>query len=385
METIMLYEPREDSYLLEKQVSRAAFGSVLDIGTGTGIQALASANSRHVRNVLAVDINPAAIEYCKKTIHHPKILFKKSDLFDSVNGEFDTIIFNPPYLPADPNEAKESALATAGGKHGYEIIERFFTQVKDYLDDNGIILFLISSLTNPLKVETIMADHGFTFKRIAKQKVSFEELYVYSAEKNPIIKRLKGIKNINFLAKGHRGIVYSGTYKGKDIAIKVDLNPGAVSRVDMESRWLKILNKKNIGPKMLDAGKDFLIMEFIEGEKLFDYVQHSNKNQIRHVIHDIFRQCYEMDQLQINKEEMHHPVKHILITTEGVRMIDFERCRKTLEPKNVTQFCQFLTSGSFAYGLENKGLIINKRILKFAQKYKHDPSRKNFDVILEEI
>ncbi|MBS3159053.1 hypothetical protein J4206_07250, partial [Candidatus Woesearchaeota archaeon] len=279
---------------------------------------------------------------------------------------------------------QESALATSGGKHGYEILERFSRKKKDILM-NGMILFLISSLTNPAKVESIMIDHGFTFKRVAKQKVSFEELYVYTAEKNPIIKRLKGIKNINFLAKGHRGIVYSGTYKGKDIAIKVDLNPGAVSRVDMESRWLKILNKKKIGPKMLHSGKDFLIMEYIDGEKLFDYVQHSNKNQIRHVIQDIFRQCYEMDLLQINKEEMHHPVKHILITTDGARMIDFERCRKTLDPKNVTQFCQFLTSGSFAYGLENKGLIINKRILKFAQKYKNDPSRKNFDTILEEI
>lgn len=385
METIMLYEPREDSYLLEKQVSKCAFGNVLDIGTGTAIQALAAANSKHVRSVLAVDINPTAIEFCKKNIRNPKIAFKKSDLFDFVSGQFDTIILNPPYLPADPNEPAESAIATSGGKHGYEIMEKFFSQAKDYLENAGVIIFLISSLTNPLKVESIMIDHGFTFKRIARQKISFEELYVYTAEKSPIIKKLNGIRNITFLAKGHRGIVYSGLYKGKKIAIKIDLSPSHVSRVDMESRWLKILNKKNIGPKLLHSAKDFLIMEYIDGERLFDYVQRSNKNQIRHIIQDVFEQCYVMDMLQINKEEMHHPVKHIMITTEGARLIDFERCRKALEPKNVTQFCQFLTSGSFAYGLENKGLIINKRILKFAQKYKHDPSRKNFDSILEEI
>jgi len=49
----------------------------------------------------------------------------------------------------------------------------------------------------------------------------------------------------------------------------------------------------------------------------------------------------------VNKFEMHHPTKHILIkagkpSRKTVVMIDFERCRWTEKPKNVTQFVQFL-------------------------------------------
>lgn len=38
----MIYEPEEDSYLLEKYVKKLAKGKVLDLGTGSGIQALAA-------------------------------------------------------------------------------------------------------------------------------------------------------------------------------------------------------------------------------------------------------------------------------------------------------------------------------------------------------
>src|SRR3972149_2539655 len=104
----MIYEPAEDSYLLSKFVGKLAFGSVLDIGTGSGIQ---------VKKELKV---------------------KKSDLFSNVKGRFDTIIFNPPYLPLDKREPLDSRLATTGGKHGYETLHRFFNDLNDHLTKNGI-------------------------------------------------------------------------------------------------------------------------------------------------------------------------------------------------------------------------------------------------------
>lgn len=46
------YEPREDSKLLERYVRKYAKGSVLDIGTGSGIQAISAAKSRKVKKLL---------------------------------------------------------------------------------------------------------------------------------------------------------------------------------------------------------------------------------------------------------------------------------------------------------------------------------------------
>ena len=91
-----VYDPQEDSTMLEKHVRLHAKGKVLDIGTGSGIQAIAAAQSPRVSSVLATDVQKDVIAYCRNCISSPKIRFLQSDLFKRVKGTFDTIIFNPP-------------------------------------------------------------------------------------------------------------------------------------------------------------------------------------------------------------------------------------------------------------------------------------------------
>ncbi len=172
----MIYEPSEDSLLLAKYVDKFAKGKVLDIGTGNGIQAEAALKRTKV--VLAVDINKEAIEYVK----NKGIKAKVSDLFSNVKGKYDLIIFNPPYLPEEELEDIESKLSTTGGKQGYEILERFFSQVDNYLNKNGKILIVFSSLTNKNKIDKIIKKNGFRFKLLEEEKVFFETLYCYLIE-----------------------------------------------------------------------------------------------------------------------------------------------------------------------------------------------------------
>ena len=109
-----IYEPREDSYLLQKLVKleTKTTDKVLDMGTGSGIQAKTAYEI--TKDVTAVDINPECLN-----INNIKTI--QSDLFNNIQESYDLIIFNPPYLPEDPNEPKDSALATTGGKEGHEI------------------------------------------------------------------------------------------------------------------------------------------------------------------------------------------------------------------------------------------------------------------------
>src|SRR3989338_8564059 len=95
-----IYEPAEDSYLLQSCIRQYAIGRVLDVGTGSGIQAITAASSPQVREVVAIDLNEEAIERLKEQ-NIPKIRPIVSDLFENVSGKFDLIIFNPPYLPQD--------------------------------------------------------------------------------------------------------------------------------------------------------------------------------------------------------------------------------------------------------------------------------------------
>ena len=178
-----VYEPREDSTLLEHYVRQYAKGHVLDMGTGSGIQAITAAHGINVKSVLAVDVQKSAIDYCRKCIKNRKIKFLVSDLFDGIkkdkqlkNEKFDTIIFNPPYLP---DELKVKDLTLEGGKKGYEVIERFLSQVNSFLKEDGIILIVFSSLTKKEKVDEFIRNNLLEFELLEKEHYFFEDLYVY--------------------------------------------------------------------------------------------------------------------------------------------------------------------------------------------------------------
>jgi len=102
------------------------------------------------------------------------------------------------------------------------------------------------------------------------------------------------------------------------------------------------------------------------------------------VLKIIFNQMFILDKLKINKEEMHHPVKHVIVSNNKPILLDFERCHKTLKPHNVTQFCQYIIRLSKL--LKGKNIIINKKkIIKLSKIYKKDINKKNLRVILNEI
>jgi release factor glutamine methyltransferase len=179
----MIYSPAEDSFLLAKEVEKYAFGRVLDMATGSGIQAEKASNSVAVKSVLAADIAEDSVEYVNSLgLNNTKAI--KSDLFSDVFGKYDTIIFNPPYLPQDEREDAESALITTGGLHGHELVERFLDSASLYLSNKGIILMVFSSLTGKEKVEEIIQQKGFIGIPLSSQKISFEELYVYMVKRN---------------------------------------------------------------------------------------------------------------------------------------------------------------------------------------------------------
>ncbi len=374
----MIYQPAEDSYLLQSFVKKYAAGNVLDVGTGTGIQAAEAFSNKKTKNVVAVDISKRSINHCRKNIKKNKINFVVSDLFDKINGKFDTIIFNPPYLPEDKREPLDSRTATTGGKKGYELIARFFSEVNDFLKDDGRILIVFSSLTKKNKVDEIIENNLFESRLLGTKKVSFETLYTYSVKKSNILKYMnkKDITKIRYFTKGKRGKIYTGIYDGKKVAIKIK-NPKTEAKdvIKKETYWMKKMNEIDIGPNYLFHTNKMLVYEFVEGKNIFKFIN-DNPKQTKSILKDILRQCRRMDDIGVNKKEMHHPIKHIIIKNKPV-FIDFERCHKTEKTKNVTQFIQFITQ----YHLVNKPL----KVRKLARIYKKNRTDKNFRNLLNEI
>lgn len=171
----MIYEPREDSFLLEKEVKKIAKGKTfLDLGSGSGIQAKA-AISAGAKSVLASDINEEAVKQLRKQ----GIKAVQSNLFSRIRKKFDIIAFNPPYLPEDRREDKESSLATTGGKRGDEIILEFLKDAKSHLTQNGIILLVVSSLTPKTKIDALLKKENMKKEVILSESFFMEKIEVW--------------------------------------------------------------------------------------------------------------------------------------------------------------------------------------------------------------
>jgi len=379
-----IYEPQEDSTLLERYVRQYAKGRVIDIGTGSGIQAIAAAQNTNVSSVLATDIEEEVIKYCNKNIKNKKIKFFQSDLFRNIKRKFDTIIFNPPYLP---HEMKLKDLAIESGKKGYETIEKFLNEANNFLKSEGIILIVFSSLTKKEKVEEFIKNNLLEFQELEKTHIFFEDIYVYKLRKSHLLKilEIKGLNRLRYFATGHRGILFRGIMNDNEVVVKTK-NPEskAINRIENEIGWLKKLNKNDIGPKLLIAHKDFFIYKYIEGKFIADCIKESNKNEIKNILKKIFNQMFILDKLKIDKEEMHHPLKHIIISENKPYLIDFERAHYSHNPKNVTQFCQFIINSQAAGILKQKKMNIQRdKIIELAKIYKNHQNRTNFEKIIK--
>jgi len=195
----MIYQPSEDSFLLQEtlkkylnKLGRVAssnkrrihlrnLGSldtglnILDLGSGSGIQAL-TCKDLGFKNILTSDINKESIKHLKSL----KLRAIESNLFSKIkkSEKFDLIIFNPPYLPEDKREPKPTTNTTAG-KKGYEIIIKFLKQATNHLIKNSSILLLFSSLSQPKVILKQAKILGYYYNLLNKKKLFFEELYVY--------------------------------------------------------------------------------------------------------------------------------------------------------------------------------------------------------------
>lgn len=120
---------------------------ILEIGTGSGCMAVACARAFPAARVTATDISPGALEVAAANVRRhgldDRISLLESDLFARVEGTFDLILSNPPYVPEGditgfpPEYAHEPRLALASGADGMETPARILHHAPRFLADDG--------------------------------------------------------------------------------------------------------------------------------------------------------------------------------------------------------------------------------------------------------
>ena len=179
-----VYQPSDDSFLLAENVKVKKKASVLDLGTGSGIQGI-NAAMQGAEKVVSTDINEVALLNARKNaeaLGFSKVFdFRKGNLFECLKqGEkFDVIVFNPPYVISD--EKKYDDLD--GGVKGREVLDEFLKGFAGHLEKEGECFFLQSSINDESETIEILEKQGFEIDVVARKRLFFEELLVFRAFK----------------------------------------------------------------------------------------------------------------------------------------------------------------------------------------------------------
>ena len=149
---------------------------LLDMGTGSGVVAVVAAGLG--AHVVAVDVNPHAVRAARinALLNGVERLVEvhEGDLFAPVAGErFDVIVFNPPYLPGEPQTPFQRALYNGG------VVERFSATLDRHLAPGGFALVLLSTLADQARFLSVFATDGFTYDVVAQERLLAETLTLY--------------------------------------------------------------------------------------------------------------------------------------------------------------------------------------------------------------
>lgn len=167
-----VYPPSEDTLLLLECLEDVEGRSVLEMGCGTGIIALHCASAG--AEVTAVDVNPRAVACARANAERNGMSVKVllSDLFQEVQGRFEVILFNPPYLPGEARECID--LSWAGGQDGVAVLARFLSAARGHLSPGGSIYLLLSSLMDEAALGRALAD--YRWEELGSRRCFFEVL-----------------------------------------------------------------------------------------------------------------------------------------------------------------------------------------------------------------
>jgi release factor glutamine methyltransferase len=150
---------------------------ILELGTGSGAIAIALAHSLSRSKVSATDISVQALGLARENAARngvaEQIAFLESDWFAAVEGKFDLIVANPPYVSSEeayglPREVRqhEPRLAWDGGEEGLEALRRIVTEAPPYLRSGGRLYLEIG------------AGQGARMRSLALASAAYEEVEV---------------------------------------------------------------------------------------------------------------------------------------------------------------------------------------------------------------
>jgi len=195
--------------------------------------------------------------------------------------------------------------------------------------------------------------------------------------------------DVPVLGKGCVGIVVLAlTNRGK-VALKVRRVDADRAGMQREAEMLRKANAVDVGPCLLGTSENFLLMEFVDGTLLPEWVKivkgRGTRSRIRRVLREVLEQCWRLDESGLDHGELSRAPKHVIVdSSDNPCLVDFETASIHRRVSNVTSICQYLFIGSqAAKAIKRKlGEIDREELIKALRTYKQQRTRENFEKVL---
>ena len=195
--------------------------------------------------------------------------------------------------------------------------------------------------------------------------------------------------SISVLGKGYVGIVILAKRRRKIVAVKIRRIDSQRKEMRSEAKLLQIANSSGVGPSLITSSKNFLVMEYLDGEKIGLWIKElkgkGSTSKLKSIIKKTLEDCYKLDKVGLDHGELSSITKHVIVGKSKTTIIDFESSSTKRRVSNVTSATQGIFIGS---GISKSVKKIYKvpskdKIIDALRNYKKDSSRKNFDVLLK--
>jgi putative serine/threonine protein kinase len=193
------------------------------------------------------------------------------------------------------------------------------------------------------------------------------------------------VNGAHIAGKGCVGIVVKAKSRGEVCALKIRRTDANRETMDNEVDLHKMANSACVGPSLEEHTKNLIVMEFVAGQSIIDWVVSNNvtESKMWTLAVAILEQCFSLDVAGLDHGELSRLTRHVIVSDRPY-IIDFESASTTRKTCNVTAAAQSLLLYCIVANKVKK-IMCNtdkERLIQALRTYKHFHTRANFDAIL---
>ena len=191
------------------------------------------------------------------------------------------------------------------------------------------------------------------------------------------------VSGMKIAGKGCVGLVVRARVGKKMCALKIRRIDANRESMAAESRLHKMANDAGVGARLYDYSKNFMLMEFAEGQSIAEWAAGAGKEEARATARSVLEQCHLLDSAGLDHGQLSRLDRHVIVGRQPV-IIDFETASTERRTANVSAAGQSLfVAGAVAEMMAKAiGKTDRETAIAALREYKRDQTRKGLKALL---